>query len=278
MKKFIKFFIFCSLFFIFYGCFLYRPKQKICKVIYSEKLLQPLKTIAILPVSIGFNTGDATAFVPLVKSPLVIEDKTKIWSDRREEKMIVDRKTAVEIGKNTSEYLYTVIQKKKKFRRVVHSDSVKNVMDNKKINLGDFRQINDLNAPPTMEKLSKIAGVLEVDGLIIGVMKKCETGIVYASVRSAERDSLGEYQGEMNYFYKFELEVGVFSAPENKFFWIGKYEKIKSNRTPELEQNILVAVVTGSFEKFFRKYLTEKILKEGPEYQCVLRIVNTLPF
>ncbi|MBN1384874.1 MAG: hypothetical protein JW983_08340 [Elusimicrobia bacterium] len=279
MKNFTKFVICYLLFVICYGCSLYRSKQKLCKVIYSEKLSRPIEAIAILPASIGFKTGNATEFVPLVKSPLVIENKSEIWSGQREEKMIVDRTTAEEISKHTSEHFYNIILKRKKLRRVVHPASVRNVMRDKKVSIGRFQHISDLNIQPVLEKLFKIADNLEVDALIISIINKCETAIVYKRVRSIEGDDFGEYHGDMEYFYKFKLEVGVFNASEKKICWIGEYEKIKSNRTPELEQNVLVAVVTNGFEKFFKKYLTEKIVKGGgPEYQCVSRIVDTLPF
>lgn len=278
MKKSFLFLISYFLLLTSTGCSIFRPKQKICKVIYYEKSSVPLKAIAIIPVGIGFKTGVATEFVPLIKSPLIVEDNSKEWLGLRKEKMIVDRETAEKISKSTSKHFYNILLKKKKFNRVVHSDSVRNVMENKKVNLGDFKRIDDLNKQDILNKLFVIADDLAVDGLIVSVIKKCETNIVYRSVRSTEREDLGERSGSMSYSYGFELEVGVFNTAEKKFVWIGESRKTASSATPELEQNILVAAATGKLKKFFRKYLTEKILKGGTEYQCVLKIVNTLPF
>jgi len=263
---------------IFFGCSLYRPKQKVCKVIYSEKLPVSLKAIAIFPVEIGFPTANATEFVPLVKSPLVIENKSEDWLGRREEKMIIDFETAEKISNITSEHFYNILLKKKKYRRIVHPASVRNVIWNKKIKFGDFKRVNDLNNPETLKKLYEISNELKVDGLLISVIKKCETIIINKNVKSTARRDFGEYQKSMGYSYKFELESGLFAASEKKIVWLGESKETKSNSTPELEQNILVALATNGFEKFFRKYLTEKILREEPEYQCVLKIVNTLPF
>ena len=281
MKKirYILLFAICySLFAVVTGCSLYCPKKKICKVIYSEKLPVSLKSIAIFPVEIGFPTANATEFVPLVKSPLVIESKSEDWLGRREEKMIIDFETAEKISNITSEHFYNILLKKKNYRRIVHPDSVRNVIWNKKIKFGDFKRVNDLNNPETLKKLYEISDELKVDGLLISVIKKCETIIINKNVKSTARRDFGEYQKSMGYSYKFELESGLFAASEKKIVWLGESKETKSNSTPELEQNILVALATNGFEKFFRKYLTEKILRGEPEYQCVLKIINTLPF
>ncbi|HAX62206.1 MAG TPA: hypothetical protein DCX95_06625 [Elusimicrobia bacterium] len=281
MKKNLYFFLlptFYLLLTVFTGCSLYRPKQKVCKVIYSEKLPVSLKSVAVFPVKIGFPTASATEFIPLVKSPLVIENKSVDWLGRREEKMLIDFETAEKISNITSEHFYTILLKKKKYRRIVHPDSVRNVIWNKKIKLGNFKRVNDLNEPETLEKLQVISDELKVDGLLISVIKKCETIIINKNVKSTGREGFGEYQKSMGYSYKFELESGLFAASEKKIVWLGESKETKSNRTPELEQNILVAFATNGLEKFFRKYLTEKILREEPEYQCVLKIINTLPF
>jgi hypothetical protein len=263
----------------FSACSLYHPKQKVCKVIYSEKLPVSLKAVAVFPVAIGFPTANAIEFVPLVKSPLIIEVKSEDWLGRREEKMIIDFKTAEKIIDITSEHFYTILLKKKKYRRIVHPDTVKNVMRNKKTwGIGNFKRVNDLNNPETLKKLYEISNELKVDGLLISVIKKCETIIITKNVKSTGRRDFGEYQKSMGYSYKFELESGLFAASEKKIIWIGESRETKSNRTPELEQNILVAFATNGLEKFFRKYLTAKILREEPEYQCALKIVNTLPF
>ena len=281
----IKFFIYLLLstlylfLFTFSACSLYRPKQKVCKVIYSEKLPVSLKAVAVFPVRIGFPTANATEFVPLVKSPLIIENKSEDWLGRREEKMIIDFETAEKISNITAEHFYAILVKKKKYRRVVHPDSVRNVMLNKKTRgIGNFKRVNDLNNPETLEKLYEISNELKVDGLLISVIKKCETIIINKNVKSTARRDFGEYQKSMSYSYKFELESGLFAASEKKIVWLGESRETKSNSTPELEQNILVAFATNGLEKFFRKYLKEKILREEPEYQCVLKIVNTLPF
>lgn len=268
----------CLLFTIFAGCSLYHPKQKVCKVIYSEKLPVSLKSVAVFPVAIGFPTANAIEFVPLVKSPLIIEVKSEDWLGRREEKMIIDFKTAEKISDITAEHFYNILLKKKKYRRIVHPDTVRNIMLNKKINIDNFKRVNDLNEPETLKKLYKISDELKVDGLVISVIKKCETIIISKNVKSTARRDFGEYQKSMGYSYKFELETGLFAAAEKKIVWLGESKETKSNSTPELEQNILVAFATNGLEKFFRKYLTDKILREEPEYQCVLKIINTLPF
>lgn len=281
MKKNLYFFLLHTSYFIltvFTGCSLYRPKQKVCKIIYSEKLPVSLKSVAIFPVKIGFPTANATEFIPLVRSPLIIENKSEDWLGRREEKMIVDFKTAGKIVDITSEHFYNILLKKKKARRIVHPDTVRNIMLNKKINIDNFKRINDLNNPETLEKLYKISDELKVDGLVISVIKKCETIIISKNMKSTGRVGFGEYQKSMSYSYKFELETGLFSSAEKKIVWLGEAKETKSNSTPELEQNILVAFATNGLEKYFRKYLTAKILREEPEYQCVLKIINTLPF
>ncbi|MBI5574051.1 MAG: hypothetical protein HY919_05820 [Elusimicrobia bacterium] len=262
----------------FSACNLYRPKQKVCKIIYAQSSPVSLESVAVFPAVIGFPTASATEFIPLVKSPLIIESKSKDWLGRREEKMIVDFETAGKIIDATSEHFYNILLRKKKYRRIVHPDTVKNVMRGKEINIGDFKRINDLNNPATLKKLYEISNELKVDSLLISVIKKCETIIINKNVKSTGREGFGEYQKSMSYSYKFELESGLFAASEKKIVWIGESKETKSNTTPELEQNILVAVATNGLEKYFKRYLTAKILREEPEYQCVLKIVNTLPF
>ncbi|MDO8733662.1 MAG: hypothetical protein Q7K21_00695 [Elusimicrobiota bacterium] len=263
----------------FPACSFHRPKQKVCKIIYVQDFPISLESVAVFPVAIGFPTASATEFIPLVKSPLIIENKSEDWLGRREEKMIIDFKTAEKISNITAEHFYTILLKKKKYRRIVHPDTVRNVMRNKKTwGIGDFKRVNDLNNPETLKKLYEISNELKVDGLLISVIKKCETIIITNNVKSTGREGFGEYQKSMGYSYKFELESGLFAASEKKIVWIGESRETKSNRTPEFEQNILVAIATNGLENFFRKYLKEKILREEPEYQCVLKIVNTLPF
>ena len=263
----------------FSACSLYRPKQKVCKIIYAQDSPVSLQSIAVFPVAIGFPTANATEFVPLVKSPLIIENKSEDWLGRREEKMLIDFETAEKISNITSEHFYNILLKKKKYRRIVHSDTVRNVMwDKKNWGISNFKRVNDLNNPETLEKLYEISNELKVDGLLISVIKKCETIIINKNVKSTGRESFGEYQKSMSYSYKFELESGLFAASEKKIVWLGESKETKSNTTPELEQNVIVAFATNGLEKFFRKYLTEKILREEPEYQCVLKIANTLPF
>lgn len=267
------------IFSVFSGCELYRPKQKVCKIIYAQNFPISIESIAVFPVEIGFPTASATEFIPLVKSPLIIENKSENWLGRREEKMLIDFETAEKISNITSEHFYTILLKKKKYCRIVHPDTVRNVMRNKKNwGIGDFKRVNDLNDPETFKKLYEISNELKVNGLLISVIKKCETIIINRNVKSTGREGFGEYQKSMSYSYKFELESGLFAASEKKIVWLGESKETKSNSTPELEQNILVAVATNGLEKFFRKYLTTKILREEPEYQCVLKIINTLPF
>lgn len=267
------------MFLTFSACTLYRPKQKVCKIIYAQDFPVSLESVAVFPVAIGFPTAPAPEFIPLVKSPLIIENRSEDWLGHREEKMIIDFKTAEKISNITSEHFYSILLKKKKYRRIVHPDTVRNAMRNKKNReIGNFKRVDDLNNPETFEKLHEISEELKVDGLLIGLIKKCETIIVTKNVKSTGRRDFGEYQKSMSYTYRFELEAGVFVAAENKIVWIGESKETKSNRTPEFEQNILVAFATNGLEKFFKKYLTDKILREEPEYQCVLKIINTLPF
>ncbi|MEW6555974.1 MAG: hypothetical protein AB1349_01310 [Elusimicrobiota bacterium] len=271
-----------TLYFILYtaftGCSIYPRRQKFCKVIFSEKQIPVLKSIAVCPVAIGFPTGVATEFIPLVKSPFVIEDKSKKWFNNREERMIVDRETAEKTSRITSEHLYNILLKRKKFDRIVHPDSVKNVIMSKKVNLGEIKQAKELNTTRILEKLFVVADKLKVDGLIFGIIKKCETAISYKTFRSDDKSDFGEYKKSINYSYKFQLEIGVYSTSEKKIVWIGESRTTKSKATPELEQNLLIAVATNKLDQFLQRYLMEKILKEEPEYQCVLQIVNTLPF
>ena len=278
IRKSIKYVLLATLL-TFSACSLYRPKQKICKIIYAHDFPVALESVAVFPVEIGFPTASAPEFIPLIKSPLIIENKSEDWLGRREEKMLIDFKTAEKISNITSEHFYSILLKKKKYRRIVHPDTVKNVMRNKKNRgIGNFKIVDDLSNPETLEKLYAISNELKVDGLLISVIKKCETIIITKNVRSTTRDGFGEYQKSMGYSYKFELESGLFAASEKKIVWIGESKETKSNSTPEFEQNILVAFATNGLEKYFKKYLTEKILREEPEYQCVLKIVNTLPF
>ncbi|MDD5686500.1 MAG: hypothetical protein PHE88_01550 [Elusimicrobia bacterium] len=263
---------------IFGGCSLSHREQQKCKVIYSQKSNIPVKTVAILPVVIGFDTEQTTQFIPIVNSPFIIEDKSRDWLGRREERIISDRATTEKISQITAEYFYNILLKKKKLNRIVHPDSVRNIMESKNINLGDFKQIDELNKVNSLNKLLKLTQILEVEALIIPVIKKQETEVVYRNISSTERSDFGESRKSMSYSYKFELEAGVFVASENKFIWIGDSRETRSNSTPELEQNIIVAIVTNGFERFFRRYVIEKIMKEEPEYRCVLKIINTLPF
>ncbi|OGS46570.1 MAG: hypothetical protein A2539_01700 [Elusimicrobia bacterium RIFOXYD2_FULL_34_15] len=191
--------------------------------------------------------------------------------------MLVDRETAEKISAVTSEHFYSILLKEKKLSRVVNSDSIKNIISNEKFNFNDSRKIVDLSKEDILEKLSRIADISKVDSLLISIIKKCETNIVFRNLISTGRKDFGESQNSMSYSYVFELETGIFSANEKKIVWIGESRVAKSNRTSNRDQDLLVALVTNKLEKFFKKFIIEKVLNEEPEYQCALKIVNTLP-
>ncbi|HAM38681.1 MAG: hypothetical protein A2474_05370 [Elusimicrobia bacterium RIFOXYC2_FULL_34_12] len=273
------FIIIFSLFILSGFSFLNKSKKEYCKITYHDKTKVNIESIGIVPVIIGFATiNNPVTYVPILRSPFTIVDSPKKYHNYKYEKLVIDRESAEKISEITSEHFYTILSKEKRFSRIVQPKSIKNIIRDEKVDLSNFKQMSELNNSNVLGKLSEIADELQVDGLLISIIKKCETEIVFQNLISMGRENFGEPQKSMSYSYIFELETGIFSNSLKKIIWIGESKELKSNRTPSQDQNLIIAVINNKLEKFFKKLVLEKVLNDEPEYKCVLKIVNSLSF
>jgi len=249
-----------------------------CHVIYSEKNIQKIKSVAVFPVCIGFSTAHSLELIPFVKIPSVLDDMSKVSGIYREMKMLIDRDGAERIRHITDSHLYDALLESGRYLRVIHPDAVKNILAKNNLDSDSFRCLDDFCAPGTADKLYMMSNIMGVDGIIIGIIKRCETFVIDSYTLIPGRNNFGNYTTSMRYSYKFEMEIGLFEKSSRKIVWIGECKESKSSLTPDYEQNILIALASNKMDKFALRFFRDKILKKDIEYQCVKKIADLLPY